>query len=322
MSHARRASLAEVVDVAVAVLIRAQDGRVLLARRPRGKVYAGYWEFPGGKVESGESAVAALAREIREELGVDVGEAHPWITRVFEYPHARVRLHFFRVRSWLGSVIAREHDALAWQDVASVDVEPMLPANAPVLRALGLPAEYAITQAGPLGEELFIERLRQRLADGLALVQVREPAYAPQRMESFARRVVAIACPEGARVLVNGDAALAARVGAQGVHLTARQVAAMERRPDLPLVGASCHDAQELRAAERLGVDFAVLGPVHPTPTHPERAAMGWPAFERLARDAAIPVYALGGVAPGERHQAWVCGAHGIAMIRGSWRPA
>ena len=307
------------VEVAVAVLIR-EDGRVLLARRPAGKVYAGYWEFPGGKVEPGEAIAHALARELREELDVSgVDRAYPWITRVFTYPHATVRLNFFRVLSWSGEPRALEHEALSWERPDSVGVAPMLPANAPVLRALMLPREYAITQAGELGEAASLAALRGRLDTGLRLVQVREPAFSPAQRARFAAKVVALARPAGARVLINSDIELARAVGADGVHLTSRQIVATRERPEMSLVGASAHTADELRAAERIGADFAVLGPVQSTPGHPDSVPLGWDGFRQSARGAAIPVYALGGVGPGDIETAWACGAHGVAMVRAAW---
>jgi 8-oxo-dGTP diphosphatase len=307
------------LEVAVAVLIRT-DGRVLLARRPAGKVYAGYWEFPGGKVEPGESARDALEREIREELGVEVERAHPWITHVFTYPHATVRLHFHRVLAWRGELHPVEHDGLSWEPPGAVGVAPLLPANSPVLKALLLPHEYAISQAAELGVEPFLGRLRERLDGGLRLVQVREPGFSRSELGSLASEVVRLAHPAGARVLVNGDAALAREIGADGVHLSARQVALACVRPDLLLVGASAHSASELRAAERVGADFAVLGPVRMTPTHPDRTPMGWDGLREAVHGTAIPVFALGGVDRGDMGKAWACGAHGVAMVRGAWR--
>jgi len=318
----RRAASGRPVDVAVAVLTRA-DGAVLLARRPADKVYAGYWEFPGGKIEPGEQVAAALKREIHEELGVEVERAYPWITQVFKYPHATVRLHFFRVTAWRGVVVAREHEALAWEQPRAAaqfpSVAPLLPANGPVLRALALPVEYAISQSASLGEAEWLERLRHRLQQGLKLVQVREPHYASDRVERLAAKVLELARPAGARVLINRDIGLAQRLGADGVHLSARQLGELSRRPDMPLVGASCHDAAGLRAAERLAADFAVLGPVKSTPSHPNQAVLGWRGFEANARGAALPVYALGGVVRGDLETACVRGAHGVAMIRGAW---
>lgn len=119
------------VDVAVGVLINA-DGEFLLTSRPVGKVFAGYWEFPGGKLEAGESVARALARELHEELGIDIGTAHPWKVELMDYPHARVRLHFCKVFEWRGVFEMREQQAMAWQTLP-VQVFPVLPGTIPVL---------------------------------------------------------------------------------------------------------------------------------------------------------------------------------------------
>jgi 8-oxo-dGTP diphosphatase len=306
------------VEVAVAVLLRS-DGAALLARRPEGRVYSGYWEFPGGKVEAGEPVERALAREIHEELGVEIERATPWITRVFVYPHATVRLHFYRVTAWRGEPRALEHGAIAWQHAGAMEVTPMLPANGPVLRALSLPEEYAITRLAGLGDREFFRRLEARLRSGLKLIQVREKDLARAAIEDFARRVLSHARLHGARVLVNSDVELARGIGADGVHLTAAQVQSLHVRPDLPWCGASCHSAEELRRAEGLGADFAVLGPVRATPSHPDSVPLGWERFRQAIAGTSIPVYALGGLAPGDRERAQSCGAHGLAMVRGAW---
>jgi 8-oxo-dGTP diphosphatase len=307
------------VDVAVAVLLRA-DGATLLAQRPRGRVYAGYWEFPGGKVEEGEPVAEALKREIREELGVEIENSFPWMTRVFTYPHARVRLHFCRVYSWLGEPRALEHADLAWQHPDAITVNPLLPANGPIVRGLQLPAEYGITRGGELGVEPFLALLEARLHTGLRQVQIREKTLEESSLEEFSRRVVALSHSHGARVLVNSDVALARRVGADGVHLTAAQLRATPLRPKLPWCGASCHSSEELRRAELLGADFAVLGPVQVTPSHPGAGPLGWQKFREIVDGAAIPVYALGGMKRENLDLAMHCGAHGIAMVRGSWQ--
>ena len=120
------------IDVAVGVLIDA-DGRFLLTSRPAGKVYAGYWEFPGGKVEAGETIEQALQRELHEELGITIGAAHPWQQEIVDYPHALVRLHFCKVFDWQGDFEMREGQAMAWQSLP-VQVAPVLPGTLPVLR--------------------------------------------------------------------------------------------------------------------------------------------------------------------------------------------
>jgi 8-oxo-dGTP diphosphatase len=303
----------------VAAVIERPDGAFLLAERPSGKVYAGYWEFPGGKVEPGEALPAALARELHEELGIEVETAYPWIVRNYTYAHASVRLNFFRVRAWRGEPHGREDQQLAWQHAAAVTVAPLLPANAPVLRALQLPFEYAITHAGEIGAEHQLSLLARRLAQGLRLIQVREKDMPAAERARFAAAVIALAQPQGARVLINSDIELAARLAADGVHLAAAQLAQLERKPALPWCAASCHNAAELERAAQLGVDFAVLGPVQATPSHPDAKPLGWDAFGALARGACLPVFALGGIGPGDLDTAWRRGAQGIAMVRGSW---
>lgn len=303
----------------VAAVLQQADGRFLLAQRPQGKAYAGYWEFPGGKVENGETPEAALARELHEELGIEVTAAYPWLIREFDYPHADVRLHFFRVRRWRGEPHGRESQDFAWQRPGAVDVAPLLPANGPIMRALELPEVYGITGFAAAEYPAALKRIERALRDGLRLIQVRGRDWPADLFARYAADVVTLAHDHGARVLVNTDIELARRSGADGVHLTALQLMRIAQRPDLPLVGASCHDSAELRHAEAVGADFAVLGPVLPTPTHPDALLLGWEGFRRLVANTGIPVLALGGVRPEHREQALASGAHGLAMLRGAW---
>jgi 8-oxo-dGTP diphosphatase len=298
-----------VIEVAAAVIER-PDGRFLLAQRPPGKVYAGYWEFPGGKVEPGESAEQALARELHEELGIDVERAYPWITREYLYPHGHVRLNFFRVVSWKGEPHPREDQAMAWQAPDGAMATPMLPANAPVLAALALPHEYAITDASRLGVAPMLQALERRLEQGLRLVQVREPDLDERSRELFTAQVIGLAHRYGCRVLVKSSHA-----GADGIHCTAADLMRMPVRP-AGVAAASCHTREELERAMALGFDFAVIGPVL---EKGDAQPLGWERFSALARSASIPVYAIGGIKRADMERAWRAGAHGIAMIRGAW---
>jgi len=300
-----------VVEVAAAVIER-PDGTFLLAQRPAGKVYAGWWEFPGGKVEAGEPAERALARELHEELGIDVRAAYPWLTRVHAYEHATVRLNFFRVVAWSGEPHPRERQAFVWQRLDASMAEPMLPANAPVLASLALPREYAVTNAEGLGRDFVLSRLAVRLKTGLKLIQVRDKNLADR--DAFAASVLKLARAFPAKVLINGGPAIA-----DGIHYTAAQLMLLKERPIIGLAAASCHTRAELERAMTLQLDFAVLGPVKATASHPGGALLGWDGFTAIARGASIPVYAIGGVTRGDFERAWACGAHGLAMIRGSW---
>lgn len=315
----------KIVEVAAAVLQR-PDGSFLLAQRPAGKIWAGYWEFPGGKVELGETPHHALVRELREELGISVETAYPWLTRVFTYPHATVRLNFFRVTAWHGELHPHEGQQFAWQPALSrerekgrVSVEPVLPANAPVLRALELPALYAISNVAELGEVEFLRRLERALSDGLRLVQLREKDYPREALHELALKMMPMIRRYGARLIINADIELAGEVRADGVQLSSKQLAGLRKRPEVNWCGASCHNAGELRRAEELGCDFALLSPVLPTKSHPGTPPLGWEEFSVAASGSSIPVYALGGLTHDNMRTAWRHGAHGIALLRQAW---
>ena len=303
-----------IVDVAAAVIER-PDGSFLLAQRPPGKVYAGWWEFPGGKVEDGEAADHALARELHEELGIDVQTAYPWITRVHVYEHATVRLSFFRVTRWRGDPQAREKQSFVWQRIDAPIAEPMLPANAPVLASLALPLEYAITDAQTIGAAEQLSLVEARMKDGLRLVQVRDKDHWERTRLIYV--VTSMARQYGAKVLVNGGPA------ADGIHFSAAQLMTMRSRPEAgpncTLMAASCHTVDELGHAMAIGLDFVVLGPVKPTRSHPGAHVLGWDNFRRIAEGASIPVYAIGGLRRSDMDDARRAGAHGLAMISGSW---
>ncbi len=295
------------IEVAAGVLLRA-DGAFLLAQRPAGKVYAGYWEFPGGKMEPGEPPAQALARELHEELGIEIAEAYPWLTRVFTYPHGTVRLRFYRILSWQNEPHPREDQAIAWQRWEAPMAAPMLPANAPVLASLALPAEYAITAAGQLGTAQMLARLERALERGLRLLQIREPGMDDASRRLFTGQAIGLAHRHGCKVLTK-----APFPGADGIHFTAAELMQLQQKPRRGLAAASCHTRAELERAMHLELDFAVVGPVR------DKAAIGWDRFAGLVAGSSIPVYAIGGLAPADRQEAWRAGAHGVAMIRAAW---
>ena len=305
-----------VIDVAVGVVMHA-DGRVLLAQRPDGKPSAGYWEFPGGKFEPGESPRQALARELHEELGVELDTAYPWITREHSYPKMKVRLHLYRVLNWHGEPQGREGQQVSWQDPGAIKVAPLLPANHAIVQALNLPPVYAITQASKFGVTNFMQRLQLALDKGVRLIQVRERDMTPEQLTEFAGQAVALAHNYDAQVLVNSDENIARSAGADGVHLQAGQLMRCPARPNTRLVGASCHNRRELYRAAELGVDFVVLSPVLPTPSHPGAATLGWDRFAELCLDLPLPVFALGGMRLHMIETAMTHSAQGVALLSG-----
>jgi 8-oxo-dGTP diphosphatase len=308
----------KIVNV-VAAVIQQADGLFLLACRPAGKPYAGYWEFPGGKVEPDESLQHALARELHEELGITVTRAYPWLVRHFDYEHASVKLHFFRVTAWTGEPHGRENQLLVWQQANQVEVSPLLPANGPILKALSLPSMLAISQVAEVGEAIFMQQLDSALKRGIRMIQLREKQLSVTEFDQLTRRVLARAHADGARVILNTTPERAKQIGADGVHLPSAQLMRLASRPECEIVGASCHDAQELAQAVRLELDYAVLSPVLPTLSHPGAPVLGWTHFAELIRDCPLPVYALGGMSHELAETACSWGAHGIAMKRSAW---
>ncbi|HEX5125688.1 MAG TPA: Nudix family hydrolase [Rhodocyclaceae bacterium] len=306
------------VAVSAAVITR-PDGSFLLGQRAEGTFYPGYWEFPGGKVEAGETPHDAVVRELAEELGIAVQKAYPWLTREHRYEHAHVKLNFFEIAQWSGDVKDHVHSALAWQFADRLDVGPMLPANGPILKALRLPRLMAITHATEIGIAAQLKALEASLAEGLKLVQIREPELSGAALEAFAREVVARCRDTSSMVVINRDRALAERLNADGIHLSSAQLAETTSRPALEWVGASCHTRAELERAAELGMDYAVLGPVTKTTSHAGQEGIGWSTFAELARDLPVPVLAIGGLSAADMHAARMAGAHGVAAIRGAW---
>ena len=317
------------LHVVAGVLRDAQD-RVLLARRPEGKADAGLWEFPGGKVEPGESPLDALRRELHEELGLRVtdGEALIRVPVASTGDGAAIRLHLdtWCMTAYSGDPVAHEHDALAWVALEALDRYPMPPADRPVVAALREPDRVLITPEpgdGPEAEARWLAVADTALANGLRRVHLR--LADPAQRRRLALELAARCRATGAGLWVHGDASLAAELGV-GLHWRASQLRTPEaiaisrrHREAGGRVCAAVHDAEELALAETLGVDDLLLGPVKPTATHPGQPGLGWDAFERLRARTALPVYALGGVGPADLVEARWHGAQGVAGIRAFW---
>lgn len=303
----------------VAAVLRDARGRILLARRTAGRDLAGAWEFPGGKVEAGESPREALARELHEELGIRVLSAEPLVAVPQAYPAKRIVLDVFEVGAFEGVPRGRERQALAWSPLEKLASYPMPPADRPVVAALTAPARYLVTPE-PGERTAFLARVEKALAGGVRRIQLRARTLAPAELRRLAEDLRVRCHAAGADLLLNGEPDLAAELGL-GLHLRAAQLMALSARPLPPgqLVAASCHDAAELAQAQRLGLDFAVLGPVRPTESHPGAPALGWAGFAALREDVSLPIYALGGLRPADVATARRHGGQGIAAIRGLW---
>lgn len=271
---------------------------------------------------AGERRIQALVRELKEELGISVEQARPLIRFRHDYPDRCVDLDVWWVTVWRGTARGLEGQKLRWVAVEDLAVFDFPDANYPIIRAVDLPALYLLTPDIRLADLTeFMRDLQSCLNAGARLIQLRAKSAGEVELRRIAAEVLPLCQSQGARVLINSSPAFALELNADGVHLSARRLIACRRRP-LPaelLVAASCHDRRELRQAAAIGADFAVLGPVKETASHPGAAGIGWSEFERLSRDARMPIYALGGLRADDMAESWERGAQGLAMISGVW---
>ena len=306
------------IEVAVGVLEDAR-GRVLIAQRPAGKAYAGYWEFPGGKIEAEETVEAALARELHEELGVRVQSCEPLLTLVHRYPEYTVRLQIRRVRGFSGEARSREKQALSWVAPEQLAQWQLLPADGPVVQAIRQPAHYVFTPPDYWEADRAdnaLDALPER-----ALLRLRMPARSDEQYRKLASELLPQCQSRNLTLMLDRGPELVERLGGCGLHYTEQALHGAPARSSLPAhwtVAASVHDAEGLElAAER--ADLAVLGPVQPTQTHPQAQAMGWRHFSAMCESARLPVYAIGGVSAEQVLHVRGHGGQGVAGIRTYW---
>lgn len=299
-----------VIDVA-ATIVADPSGRILLAERKPNQLSPGFWELPGGKIEIGESAPEAAARELAEEVGVRAGGLRPWAAYEYAFPTKRVKLRFFRAETWDGTPHGREGQRVAWVDPAAPSVAPLLPSNERVLQALALPRRIALACGRSEGSQaVLLDNVRNAVRHGARLIVLRPPALSPDQRVAFARRVQSVAAAGHARVVLHGSALEAQRAGVAGALADAEDVRRLAARPALRLWGARCHAAEDVRQAVALGADFLLLGPVVAAPSG--RHALGWPDFAAIAAAAPMPVWAYGsGLALADAQRA---GAFGIVV--------
>jgi len=306
-------------------LILRPDGQLLLGQRPQGKPWAGWWELPGGKLDAGETVLQALERELHEELGIVVTHATRWVRYVHEYTDNVIELNFCRVTGWQGTPSGRENQALQWIDPRQLElpVAPVLPATLPPLRWLRLPQRYLLTQLTQMGMQQGVTHLENRLKDGVRLVQFREPNWmgSSASLHAALADVLALCRRWQATCLVNSRHPLAWAQQADGLHVRFEDAAKADVRQfaqstSRGLLAVSVHDQAQIQIARALAPDFMVAGHVLPTPSHPDRAPLGWENFCALIEAAGCPVYAIGGQSRDTLAQAQHHGAHGIAGMR------
>lgn len=301
------------LDVAVGVIVN-QDGRILITRRAGSAHQGGLWEFPGGKVEQGESVTDALSRELKEELNIVVQKSRPLIQVRHDYPDLKVLLDVWTVTQFSGTAKPCEGQPMQWVESAQLSEFAFPEANQPIITAVLLPDQYAII-SGTTVEEI-ISRLECLLNKGLKLFQLRCKSLPEQQMAVVLERTQRLCNQHQADLLLNSALMKTFDDATASLHLTSRDLTKLTARPiGVKLLAASCHNCDELLAAEQLGVDFAVLSPVQATTSHPGAAPLGWQRFTCMLEQVNMPVYALGGMKAEDLRAAQFSGGQGIAGI-------
>lgn len=280
-----------VVDVAVGIVQRA-DGRVLMAERSARQIAAGYWEVPGGKIDPGETAAEAAARELHEEVGIRVQALKPWQTYEHAFRTRRVRLHCFRIERWSGEAHGREGQRIAWVDPARPACAPLLPSNTRLLQALSLPSRCALLSSARLGgPAAVLQALPQALVAGLRLFLLTLDGHSADQQVLWAQRIGALVSAHQARVLLAGTVLSARRAGLAGLHVDTTELQRLRQRPEVPLWSAECARLDQLERALALGADLLVwTGAQEPAPTPQPLYRLGssWPAADDAQRIALL----------------------------------
>lgn len=315
----------------VAVGVVRQDNRILIAKRPEHVHQGGRWEFPGGKVESGESIEQALKRELREELSIECSKFSPLIQIPYQYPQKKVLLDVYWVDAFSGDAKGYEGQPIRWIRNEELGDFTFPEANQPIIRAIGLPRRYAITPAKVSDE--FVAELENTLKSGINLLQLR--LHEPVSNELMAQ-IIQIQKTYQCSLQINSYTwrnlisqyqqklvlEYEKEFGHQleiGLHLTSADLLEGFESPFRGMVSASCHTQDDILLANEKKLDFIVLSPVLNTSSHPDAIGMGWEKFQRIVEAAQLPVFALGGMESTHLSEAFMNGAQGIAAISSLW---
>ncbi len=308
----------ELIHVAAAAIFNA-EGQVLLAFRSKKQHQGGLWEFPGGKVETGESVRDALSRELEEELGIRIDQdaTRPLIQVPYHYPDKSVLLDVFKVSRFSGVPHGAEGQPLKWVSIADLENYDFPAANTPIVNALLLPETIAITGRAGSSDE-YLEKSALAINKGAQWLMLRAHELASAERVKFARR---IRDTQQNVLCLNGSVAEGNDAAVEALHLGSARLMELDNRDVFQgrWLSASCHNEEQLQKAVTLGLDFVTLSPVNSTATHPDQSGMGWQAFSQLANAYPLPVYALGGMTVSDLNQCWESGGQGICAIREFW---
>jgi 8-oxo-dGTP diphosphatase len=312
----------KIVHVAVGVILD-KDGNILIAKRPEQTHQGGLWEFPGGKVEQGETLFAALQRELLEELAINIIATEPLIKVRHDYGDKVVLLDVHKVIEFSGEPQSNEGQPILWVSPIDLFQYKFPAANSPIITAIHLPRRLLITgNANSIDE--YLVRTERALSREIRCVQLRVQDSTSPNFFILTEKLAQLCDSYSAKLILNTSPQNFLSINPSlphlGLHLNSQELMRCEMRPVAQsiLLGASCHNAEEITQAEKIGVDYICLSPVAATASHPNATVMGWGKFSQLIESVAVPVFALGGMGEKDLPQAIAAGAQGIAGI-GAW---
>lgn len=315
------------LHVAVGV-IRNNKNQVLLSLRSSIVDQPGLWEFPGGKLEPGETASEALSRELYEELALTVKSAQPLIRIHHDYREYSVLLDVWQVDSWhsekLGNneYYGQEGQKIEWVSIPKLRDKHFPEANRPILKAVQLPNIYLICPEPKSDIDDYIDKFKICLSKGVRLFQLRFKNTSLYDMhKALITELLELCSNTQSRLLINSSPEYAVKIGVHGIHLNSSRLMQLSERPfdDSLLVSASCHDMIELKHACKMDLDFSVLSPVNRTTSHQGTDPLGWDEFKNIIESSNIPVYALGGMRAKDMKRSRKLGGQGISILSGVW---
>ncbi len=311
--------MSDLIHVAVGVIINSQN-EVLISLRHKSAHQGGLWEFPGGKVEAGESVFDALKREISEELDIVVKKAEPFKLIQHQYADKSVCLDIWIVESFSGEPAGAEGQPIKWQPINQLNTSEFPAANRPIIHSLILPEKYMITGVFE-GAADFLARLENSLKKAISLVQMRCKALSDSDFLLLAEQARLICEKYNAKLLLNTKPSIFNQTKADGLHLNSKQLYLLKKRPvnDVCLLSVSCHTPEDIKQAERLSADIILVSPVKKTSSHPGVKGIGWAGFAALVSGASVPAYALGGMGTLDIEDAKSNKAQGVAAISSFW---
>ncbi len=305
------------LHVVVGVIYNSKD-EVLITRRLEHVHQGDLWEFPGGKIESGETALEALSRELEEEIDITVQQARPLIRITHSYPDQTVLLDVWQIEKWHGKPYGCEGQKITWCLPNSLANKQFPVANIPIITAIKLPTKYLITPEPQ--DKKFFYKLESCLDSGIKLVQLRAKELSELDYCHHAEQALTLCDRYQAKLLANSSLKTAMSVGTDGIHLNSERLFSDLEIPSNLLVAASCHSLAEIEQANRLKLDFIVISPVKTTTSHPDSSPLGWKQLFHLTESANCPVFALGGMQISDIEIAIAHGTQGIAAISGLWK--